>query len=288
VEGKDAELLRWAHAKGVHPAALRARAAQLLGDVGGPSAVPALLRALGYTDADAGGQLFVRVLAAESLGRLRAAQGVAPISALLRQARDPDARDRYSQALARIGDASALAPLRAAAAGGDLDLREGPLDALSLLGGEAERPLVAAAASGCAAGCPVTRKTALDGMVARLDAARACAGKVACWSEKLGDPDPAVRDRAALEIGRAGDAAQADPLVAAMVRPVQSDAELAARYHAVLGLDWLTRRSPLGASGVELAAAIDRMVASDKGRTLTATVNEDALRLTGRLRRIAP
>jgi HEAT repeat protein len=285
VEGKDAELSRWGSSKGVHPAALRAKAAQLLGDIGGPGAIPALLSALGYTDPDPAGQLFVRVFSAESLGRLRAAQGVAPIGALLAKAKVPDARDRYAEALARIGDPSALVPLRAAASTGDLDLRDGPLDALSLLGGEAERPIVAGAASRCVSGCPVTRRAALEGMVARLDAARGCAGAVTCWAGKLNDPSSSVRGRAALEVGRAGDAGQAGPLVEALVRPVQSDAELAARYHAVLGLDWLARRAPLGAKGPELAAAIDRMVAGDKGRTLTAGVNEDALRLAGRLRR---
>jgi HEAT repeat protein len=288
VEGKDAELSRWAAAKGVHPAALRAKAAQVLGDVGGPGAVAALLAALGYTDAEPSAQLFVRVFAAESLGRLRAVQAVSPIAALLKASKDPDARDRYAEALARIGDASALPPLRAAATGGALETRAGPLDALSLIGGEAERALVAGAARECAAGCPVVRKEMLDGMVARLEAARACAGAVGCWAGKLNDPSAAVRDRAALEVGRAGEAAQAAALTEALVRQVQSDAELAARYHAVLGLDWVSRRAPLGPKGAELAAAIDKMVAGDKGRTLTAAVNEDALRLAGRLRRAAP
>jgi len=104
---------------------------------------------------------------------------------------------------------------------------------------------------------------------------------------KLADPDPAVRDRAALEVGRRGEAAMAGALAGALVRPVQTDAELAARYHAVLGLDWLVRRAPVGATGPDLAATIDRMVAVDKGRTLTAAVNEDALRLAARLRRAA-
>jgi len=72
---------------------------------------------------------------------------------------------------------------------------------------------------------------------------------------------------------------------AAITRPVETDADLAARYHAVLALDLVSRRQPLGAKGAELAAAIDRVVAADKGRTLTAGVNEDALRLAGRLRR---
>ena len=288
VEGKDAELSRWAAGQGVHPAALRAKAAQVLGDVGGPGAAPALIAALGYTDADVGAQLFVRVFAAESLGRLRAVAGVAPIGALLAKAKDSTARDRYAEALALIGDGSALAPLRAAAGAGDLDLREGPLEALSLIGGEAERPLVAGAIKACGSGCPVTRKAAHDGMLARLDAAVACGGAVGCWAGKLGDASAAVRDRAALEVGRAGDATQAGALAEALVRPVQADAEVAARYHAVLGLDWLSRRSPLGAKGAELAGTLDKMVVGDKGRTLTAAVNEDALRLAGRLRRAAP
>ena len=288
VEGKDAELSRWAAGKGVHPAALRAKAAQVLGDVGGGAAVPALLRALGYTDAEPSAQLFVRVFAAESLGRLRAVQGVAPIGALLVASKDPDARDRYAEALARIGDPSALKPLRAAATGGTLDARQGALEALSLIGGEAELPLVEGALRDCGASCPVVRKAALEGMRARLATARACAGAVACWAGKLLDPLPEVRDRAALEVGGAGGAAQAGALTEALVKPVQTDAELAARYHAVLGLDWLSRRVPLGAQGAELAGAIDKMVAGDKGRTLTAAVNEDALRLAGRLRRAGP
>jgi HEAT repeat protein len=288
VEGKDAELSRWAAGKGIHPAALRAKAAQVLGDVGGAAAVPALLAALGYTDAEPSAQLFVRVFAAESLGRLRAVQGVAPIGALLVASRDPDARDRYAEALARIGDPSALKPLRAAATGGSLEAREGPLDALSLIGDQGERPLVEAALKDCGVACPVVRKAGFEGMLARLATARACAGAVACWAGKLSDPLPEVRDRAALEVGGAGGAAQAGALAEALVRPVQTDAELAARYHAVLGLDWLARRAPLGAQGPELAAAIDKMVAGDKGRTLTAAVNEDALRLAGRLRRTGP
>lgn len=288
VQGRDAELSRWAAARGIHPAALRAKAAQVLGDVGGPGAVPALVAALGYTDAEPSAQLLVRVFAAESLGRLRAVEAVAPIGLLLNASKDADARDRYAEALVRIGDGSGLAPLRAAARGGSLDAREGPLDALSLLGGETERPLVEDALRSCATGCPATRKAELQGMVARLDAARACAGGMVCWAGKLDDGSAAVRDRAALEVGRAGDSTQAGQLAGALVKPVQSDADLAARYHAVLGLDWLSRRAPLGAKGAELASAIDKMVAGDKGRTLTAAVNEDALRLAGRLRRTAP
>src|SRR6266508_4842088 len=52
LEGKDAALASWAKARGVLPGALYAKSAQLLGDVGGPDAVPALLAKLAYRDAD--------------------------------------------------------------------------------------------------------------------------------------------------------------------------------------------------------------------------------------------
>jgi hypothetical protein len=94
-----------------------------------------------------------------------------------------------------------------------------------------------------------------------------------------------VRDRAALEVGRAGGAAQAPALVAAVVRPVATDADLAARYHAVLALGWIATKEKLGPAAADAAAKIEGMVAADRGRTLTAGVNEEALRLATRLRR---
>jgi len=115
LQGRDPALESWAGAHGVHPAALRAKAAQLLGDVGGAEAVPALLGALGYVDGEPAAQLFVRVFAAESLGRLRAREAVAPVGAILAKERDPDARERYADAeQPRCGEANHVAPLRVA------------------------------------------------------------------------------------------------------------------------------------------------------------------------------
>jgi hypothetical protein len=110
---------------------------------------------------------------------------------------------------------------------------------------------------------------------------------VACWTGKLSDASAAARDRAALEVGRAGGPAQAEALAAAIVRQVDGDDDLAARYHAVLALGWIARGASLGAAGAGIADQLDRMIASDKGRSLTAGVNEDALRLATRLRRAA-
>jgi HEAT repeat protein len=289
LEGRDARLGEWAKQHGVLPGALYAKSAQLLGDVGGAEAVPALVKKLGYQDPDARVAMFVRVFAAESLGRMRAREAVRPLADLVVKERDPDVRDRYCDALARIGDGAALPPLRTAAqAAGDWRLRQGPLTALSRIGGEEERSVIASAkGKECGASCPPQLAAALDGMVARLDAAKACSGAVGCWAGKLGDPSAAVRDRAALEVGRAGGAAQATALGEAIARPVNGDPDLTARYHAVLALGWIAGRERLGAAGAPIAQKIDDVIAADRGRTLTVGVNEDALRLATKLRRSA-
>ncbi len=285
LEGKDAALASWAKARGVLPGALYAKSAQLLGDVGGADAIPALLAKLSYKDADSGVEMYVRVLAAESLGRMRAREAVKALGELVAKERDPNVRDRYCDALVRIGDAAAVPALEAAAAAGEWDLREGPLAAVSRLGRASDRPfLEAAKAKDCANGCAPPVEAAFGRMLARLDAAKVC-GDAACWAGKVADPSAAVRDRAALELGRVGGASHAAALGDAIVRPVGDDAELAARYHAVLALGWIAEREKVGAAGEGIAVKLDAMIAADRGRPLTAGVNEDALRLATRLRR---
>lgn len=288
LQGKDESLAAWARQRGVLPGALYAKSAQLLGDVGGPEAVPALVAKLAYRDSDPGIQMYVRVFAAESLGRIRAKEAVRPIADLVGKERDPNVRDRYCDALVRIGDPAALPALRAAAQqASDWDLREGPLTAVSRLGSAAERTFIdSARAKDCGRTCSPALEAAYGAMGERLDAAKEC-GNVGCWTGKLGDARAGVRDRAALEVARAGGAAQAGALGDAIVRPVSDEADLAARYHAVLALCWITAREKLGAGGEAIADKIEAMIAQDRGRTLTAGVNDDAFRLATRLRREA-
>ena len=95
----------------------------------------------------------MRVFAAESLGRMRAREAVRPLSDLVARERDPDVRDRYCDALSRIGDAGAVPALRTAAAAADARLRDGALAALSRIGGAPERAVVQAAEQrACAVG----------------------------------------------------------------------------------------------------------------------------------------
>ena len=99
---------------------------------------------------------------------------------------------------------------------------------------------------------------------------RGLAGREALRSERTGG------DRAALEVGRAGSGPRRRA-PGALVRPVQQDAEVAA-LSTVLALGWIDSREKLAGAGA-VATKIDAMIAQDRGRTLTAGVNEDALRL---------
>jgi HEAT repeat protein len=288
LQGKDDVLAAWAKQHGVVPGALYAKSAQVLGDVGGAEAVPALVSKLSYRDGDPGVATYVRVIAAESLGRMRARDGVRPLADLVSKERDADVRDRYCDALVRIGDPAVLPALKAAAASGTWELREGPLTAISRLGSAPERPIVEAArAKDCRPKCEPAVDAAYAAMLARLDAAKECGADASCWGRKLTDERPSVRDRAALEVGRAGSAAHASVLAEALVRPIASEVDLPARYHAVLALGWISSREKIGQDGESIAARIDEVIAQDRGRTLTAGVNEDALRLATRLRREA-
>jgi HEAT repeat protein len=287
LEGRDAELAAWARSHGVVPGALYAKAAQLLGDVGDPRAVPALVQKLAYQDAMVDVEYFVRVYAAESLGRMRAREAVRPLVDLAAREKDLVARSRFCDAIARIGDPAAVPLLQTAAGAGPFEARAPLLTTISQLGTEADRAFVEGAKARDCGACPAGQRRAYDAMLARLDAAKRCGADVGCWANRLADAESGVRDRAALEVGRAGGGAQAGALADAVVRRVDDDADVGARDHAVLALDWVAQRAELGASGPELAAKLEAMIAQEKGRTLTARVNEDALRVAARLRRAA-
>ncbi len=280
LKGEDRELAVWAREHGIAPGALHAKAAQLLGDVGDARAVAVLLENLAYRDPVPRVQLLVRVCAAESLGRLRAGQAVKTLGRMLMEEQDPDARDRYAEALACIGEPAALGVLRSVARQGTWEERGGALAALSRIGARDDGEILARAAREMPA-----HAVEISRMQERVAAAAECGTDVARWSAKLSDPRGWVRDRAALEVGRRGDPGQAEALAVAAALPVESDDDLAARRHALLALEWVTARPAPAAAAV--ADRLDALVGREKGRSLTAAVNEDARRLAVRLRRQA-
>ncbi|HWA54751.1 MAG TPA: HEAT repeat domain-containing protein [Solirubrobacterales bacterium] len=96
-------------------------ACQVLGTIGGPSSVPALLHALGRSEVN------VVQAAAEALGRLRRPEAVAPLVALL--PREPWLQLAATDALGAIGEPAAALPLLALVP--DSFVAEPALDALA-------------------------------------------------------------------------------------------------------------------------------------------------------------
>jgi HEAT repeat protein len=293
LKGQDTELNAWAKTNGVLEGALYAKAAQLLGDLGDTAAIPVLVEKLSYQGSPIEVQYLVRVYAAESLGRMRAKEAVKPLGELIVKETEADARDRYCDALSRIGDLAAVPYLTKAAQVDTWDMREQPLVAISRLGGESERAVIEKAkskecqgAEKCDENEAARRKASYDRMLARLDAEAACKKDVACWVGKLTDKDAAVRVRAARELGSLGGVEQAEALAAAVVYPVEDEEDIAARYQALLSIDWIAAAKPIP-NAAAIAKKLEGLVAQEKTRNYTAAVNEEVRRLAIRLRRTA-
>ena len=117
----------------------------------------------------------------------------------------------------------------------------------------------------------------------RLQAAKECGKDLACWAKKLDDTDAGVRERAAYELGRGGDAKYIDVLVKRL-----SDENLETRAAAITAADWLISDSTeaLKAARASLQA-IQKQLADEAGKTTFVKVNEDLRRLAVKLARDA-
>jgi len=295
--GKDKPFEKWAEENQILPEALLAKTAQVLGDVGDPRAEPALLSRLRY-ESPSDYKLLVRANAAESLGLLRDKAAAKPIAALLGEP-EANIRDAYGRALVLIGDPSVVPELLKAAQTGSWDAREGSLHALSNLATGAEIPamekLIAEEPSRWTKECadagndPADCKAALgkhlqilSGHLARLEAAKACGASEACWLGKLKDPKGPVRERAAFELGRLGDAKAIPALLAAL-----KDDDLLARFAENTALGWLVE-SPAGRDQAKVATdRLDKILADEEGKVYYIRIDEDLKRLASRLKKLA-
>ncbi|MDP2343388.1 MAG: HEAT repeat domain-containing protein [Deltaproteobacteria bacterium] len=119
-------------------------------------------------------------------------------------------------------------------------------------------------------------KPLMEAMKARIKTAADCEGKGAsCFAEKLKDPEPLVRDRAAYELLWINTDESRDALVTAL-----TDKDNEVRYAAIMGV---LRRLPK--DGVALADKVKAQLAEEKGQTQYVRINEDLKRLEIRLRR---
>jgi HEAT repeat protein len=120
--------------------------------------------------------------------------------------------------------------------------------------------------------------TQFDGAAQPLVAFRTCRDSVPCWLDKLKDPEPLLRARAAYELGRLG-AGQAVPSLV----EATSDQDLVARVASIRALEWLigvpAAQPRLKAAAEKLAAQL----AAEQGRAQFVKVNEELRRLQARL-----
>ncbi len=298
LKGEDRALLTWARQNNVEEAALLAKSAQVAGDLRDRRAETVLIQRLAYQTEDPDLQMMVRMTVADALGRMRAASAVTAIAALTSDERIP-ARERYAFALARIGGRDAIPALEKAAAVGIWDARDRAISALSLVGDERELPTLQRLAKeetertakdcqqydlqGCENPEALAKKhqAAIEVHLQRLAAAQECKGELGCWSKKLESKVSAVRERAALELGRAGKAEHAELLAQRI-----SDDNVEARAAAIQALDWLIEGDPAAATAARKhLTTLDQQLDKDRSRTDYQGVNEDLRRVSVKLHR---
>ncbi len=299
-EGKDKEISTWAASNGMLPAALTAKSAQVLGDLHDLRAEKALLEMLNFKEERLDIQLFVRMRAADALGRSRSAQGAKAIAELVAE-NEPSARQLYTWSLSRIGGREVLPKLVASASKGPWDARTESMKAIAMLGDERELATIEKLGKDEAktmeteckeelgsekdcADVPATVKKheeTIAKYVKALEAAKTCKGDGACWVGKLDDATLVVRERAAYEVGRSGNPA----LVTELTKRLR-EKDLDARLAIIQGCDWLIHDSKEAAKGAQAALPdLQKQLGEERGKTEFAKVNEDLRRLAVKIQR---
>jgi HEAT repeat protein len=293
-----------------------ARAASALAVLQDTRAIPALEDKLGYRNANLEAQQDVRAAVAMALGRLRSAGAAKAIARLAAEEREPMVQRWYCEAVALTGNREALAVLAPAFSAPGWELRQQALVALSRLGDERDEKTLRAAETTDAQllerscdqpsrepdepGCAEERtrhREAFAQMRARLAVKKRCRGELPCWTERLGDEDAAVRDRAALEVAGLMLGSRPPPetvsrvieaLVKAVERPVGSEADGTARWPALLALHWiLGQRRDIPVDAPSLAARLEAVADQDSGNGHAMRALDDTVRVAVRLRRLA-
>ena len=300
IDGEDKSLITWARKNNVIEPAIYAKTAQVLGDLLERRAERALLSRLRFQSEYVDLKLFVRIRVADALGRLRSKEAIKPVMELLTEEEEPAAREEYVRTLARIGGRESIPSLLKLASKGLWAEREPALLGIAMLGAdeelklfarltESEEALTAAEcklsdAAGCQRPADLTkqRRGSIQRLQRLLEAAQQCHGETGCWAKYLGDADEHLRERAAYELGRSGNAEIVEPLIAKL-----GESNLDVRLAVIESLDWLI----LDARGAAKKAAssleaIEQQLAREQGHTEFVKVNEDLRRLAVQLKRL--
>lgn len=299
LEGKDQELAKWAQEAGIIDAALAAKAAQVLGDLHENRAEKTLIEKLKFDHPALDIKLFVRLRAADALGRMRSKDAAKALAGMLDEP-EATARGEYCRALVKIGAKDQVPALVKAAGKGSWDARDGALIAVALLGEERdlaayekfkkdEEGLTRAECKeddmvkGCKDPDSLVKQhlATLGAYQKALEAAKECKADGACWTKKLDDGSEWVRTRAAYELGRSGKADAAGALTKKL-----TDSNLESRLAVIQSLSWLIHDSKdAAAKAKEALPALEKQIAEEKGKTEFVKVNEDLRRLAVLMRR---
>ncbi|MDR0965828.1 MAG: HEAT repeat domain-containing protein, partial [Myxococcales bacterium] len=308
LSGEDKSTFAKAKEEKLRPTALLSKSAQLLGDLGAREAIPALVKLLSYkNEEDLSGQYFVRMAAADALGRMRAQEAIRPLQALLSD-EEITARQTYIRALFLIGDASTAGRLTTCASKDHWLLRDVCMYGLAMLAPKKDAKLFDAYEKNAKKlfdidcndygifgqiDCATEGKKDFELMLKAMKAYRAtiervgaCQSETACLVEALGSDEPRVRERAAYELGRKGGVEVVAPLLSAVHRPLATAADVHPRFAAVLGLDWATRDD--AAAREQARGAIPKLreqVDAEKKKQLSQPAAEDIQRLITKLER---
>jgi HEAT repeat protein len=280
---------------------LTAKSAQVLGDLHDLRAEKALLDMLNFKEERLDIQLFVRMRAADALGRSRSASGGKALAEMVGET-EPTARQVYAWSLSRIGGRDALPKVVASATKGGWDARIESLKAIAMLGDEREAAAMDkfgkdeaktyeaecksddfGGTKECAEVAASTKKHEqfIANFSKALDAAKACKSDAVCWAKKLDDPTLVVRERAAYEVGRSGNAA----LVGELTKRLR-EKDLDARLAIIQGCDWLIGDSKDALKAAQAALPdLQKQLAEERGKTEFVKVNEDLRRLAVKLGR---
>lgn len=297
IEGKDKDLMTWAGKNNIKDVALYAKSVQVVGDLHDRRTEKTIVGFLNYKSEFDDIKLIMRMKAADALARMRSKEGVKPLAAMLDE-NEANARKEYVWALARIGGKDAVPKLVETSGKGPWGARDESMRGVAMLGDDpavfdkfsaAEQKLFEAECKDdpeqdeCKdVGASVKKHQ--DKIMAyknRATAAAKCKGDAKCWVEFLDNKDEGVRERAAYEIGRSGNAAVIDELMKRL-----PEKNLDTRLAIIQGADWLIDDSKEAmAQARKSLPALEKQVAEEKGKTEFVKVNEDLRRLLAKLQR---
>jgi HEAT repeat protein len=174
--------------------AMEANAAQVLGDIGDPSAVKPLLNRMKKVSTwDSGNRFLVLARLIAALGDIGDPGPVKDIQKYLGQDY-LNIRHVVTGALTCIGDRKAMAGLLKAAHQGSVVERIAAMEAIGNLGTDKARAKIRKISK---PGLAATKTKVLQ----QLQAFAQCKRSVDCWVARLSDKNPALREKAAYELG---------------------------------------------------------------------------------------